>query len=352
MATLPGCSQSLLEPPLAESPKVSPDTDSARLLKNLPPAKQNTVVSVYEFQDQTGQLKANDNFADYSKAVTQGGLAILNKALLEAGNGRWFDVVERGGLKNLLQERQIIQLTRAQYATPDSNTKPPPLPPLLFAGMLIEGGVVGYDSNIATGGVGANYLGVGGDVKYRRDIVTVDLRAVSVVNGQVLISVTTEKTIYSTALDASVFKYVSFDHLLQMETGFTLNEPPQLAVRQAVETAVYSLIMEGARKNYWQFADANAGRVAVDEYAKTIEDGNPVLAAAASNAPSSDITQQPPQSQPLAQQVPADAKTTKEGSIDNPSTILSPGDNGQKNTGEVIIPTNPADYPITPQPKK
>ena len=351
---LAGCAQTLTEPFLIEPPKISHDTDSARLLKKLPPAKQNTVVSVYEFQDQTGQLKPNDNFADYSHAVTQGGLAILNKALLQAGNGHWFDVVERGGLKNLLQERQIIQLTRAQYAPPDA-PKTNNLSPLLYAGMLIEGGVVGYDSNITTGGAGANYLGVGGDVKYRRDIVTVDLRAISVENGQVLLSVTSEKTIYSTAISASVFKYVSFDHLLQAETGLTMNEPPQLAVRQAIETAVYSIIMEGARKNFWQFADENAGRTAMGEYLKTINDGSEIAAAKTPDGYSpSELPQQPAG----AQQAPVnanDVKSEKEGIIGKTSDFLSLGDEkhnpGQNNDGNnpyPVVPANPADYPVTP----
>ena len=142
---------------------------------------------------------------------------------------------ERGGLKDLLQERQIIGLMRDQYTLPNG-AKLGPLPPLLYAGMLIEGGIVGYDSNVITGGIGAKYLGIGGDIKHQRDIVTVDLRAVNIANGQVMLSVTAEKTVYSTGFDGSIFKYVSFNKLLEAETGYTMNEPPQLAVRQAVDT--------------------------------------------------------------------------------------------------------------------
>ena len=32
---------------------------------------------------------------------------------------------------------------------------------MLFAGMLFEGGIVGYDTNVETGGNGARYLGIG-----------------------------------------------------------------------------------------------------------------------------------------------------------------------------------------------
>ncbi len=274
-ASLSGCSQSIFNSPLVEPPHIADDTAIGKQLKSLPPARVKTVVAAYDFQDQTGQLKANTTFAEYSKAVTQGSLAILNKALLEAGNGTWFTVTERGGLKDLLQERQIINMMRGQYPGPDGQ-KLNALPPLLYAGMLIEGGVVGYDSNVVTGGAGANYLGVNGNVTYQRDIATVELRAVNIATGEVLLSVTAEKTIYSTAVQGSVFKYVSFDHLLQAETGFTTNEPPQLAVRKAIETAVYSLVMEGALKGYWQFADPVAGQVALSDYVQRTADNQNV----------------------------------------------------------------------------
>lgn len=262
--------QQVFDSKMVEQPKVGQITQSSRLLMTLPSAKEKIAVAVYDFQDQTGQLKPNNNFADYSRAVTQGGLAILNKALLQASNGNWFTVVERGGLKDLLQERQIINLMREQYALPDGS-KLGPLPPLLYSGLLIEGGIVGYDSNIVTGGAGAKYLGIGGDLKHQRDIVTVDLRAVNISNGEVVLSVTSEKTIYSTSLQGSIFKYVSFDKIFEAESGFTMNEPPQLAVRQAIETAVYEMIMEGARKGMWSFADPVAGQASMQEYMAHLE---------------------------------------------------------------------------------
>lgn len=257
--------QDIFDSELVEEPKLGQVTQSARLLSGLPPAKSPVAVSVYAFEDLTGQLKPNNNFAEYSRAVTQGGLAVLNKALLNAANGKWFTVVERGGLRNLLQEREIITMMRQQYTLPDGSQLEP-LPPLLYAGMIIEGGIVGYDSNIVTGGLGAKYLGIGGDTKHQRDIVTVDLRAVNVSTGQVLLTVTSEKTIYSSSLQGNIFKYIAFDKLLEVEGGVTMNEPPQLAVRQAVDTAVYSLVMEGARRGMWEFGDAVEGRKAMAQY--------------------------------------------------------------------------------------
>ncbi|MCK5519201.1 MAG: CsgG/HfaB family protein, partial [Alphaproteobacteria bacterium] len=204
---------------------------------------------------------------DYSSAVTKGGHSILVKALLDSGNKRWFTVAERGGLKNLLQERQIIKLMRSEYRAPDGK-KLPNLPPLIYGGIMIEGGIVSYDSNIATGGAGAIYLGVSGSTQYRKDLVTVYLRAINVQNGEVLLSVTSSKTIYSTVFDANFLKYITFDKLFQAEAGFSLNEPVQLGVRQAIETAVYSMIMEGAIDKIWSFQNPVAGNKAIKKYLK------------------------------------------------------------------------------------
>jgi curli production assembly/transport component CsgG len=154
-----------------------------------------------------------------------------------------------------LQERQIIQNTR----TAAEGDKAPALPPLRFAGVLLEGGIIGYDSDETTGGIGANYLGIGPDAQYRQDIITVALRAVSVQSGRVLASVTTTKTIYSILIHGSAFQFAAVDQLLQAELGFTKNSPATLGVREGVQLAVYALIFEGVKNNLWQFKDKAAG---------------------------------------------------------------------------------------------
>ena len=77
--------------------------------------------------------------------------------------------------------------------------------------------------------------------------------------GEVLASVTTSKTVTAYALDANVFKYISSDSLLETENGYTTNEPEQLVLQQAIDKAVYGLIMEGVDLKLWNFADFNAG---------------------------------------------------------------------------------------------
>ncbi len=242
--------------PLTEPARLTPATKTGVALERLPPPVQKLDVAVYAFPDLTGQNKPNDSFAEYSRALTQGGAQMLTDVLTKAGGGHWFSVVERTDLQTLLQERQIIQNTRsAVYGAKGGG-----MPPLRFAGVLLDGGIIGYDSNETTGGLGANYLGIGGNTQYRRDIVTVALRAVSVTTGRVLASVTTSKTIYSVQLEGSAFRFVGVDQLLQIEGGVTRNAPVTLGVQEGIELAVYSLIFEGTKAGLWQFQDAAAGQ--------------------------------------------------------------------------------------------
>ena len=136
-------------------------------------------VAVYDFADKTGQRKPADNIANLSSAVTQGAESFLIDALKTAANGKWFRVVERTSLDALVRERQIIRSTREDFANQKGNEDAPTgIQPLLFAGILLEGGIIGYDSNIESGGRGARYLGIGSSVSYRRDVITVSLRGI------------------------------------------------------------------------------------------------------------------------------------------------------------------------------
>ena len=165
------------------------------------------IIAVYDFLDMTGQKKPGGNFASMSTAVTQGSYQLLIKALSDAGDGKWFRVVERTSLPSLLQERKLIRSTRQQV----DGEKAESLPPLLFAGAYITGGVVGYDSDITSGGLGARVLGIQANKAFRKDIVTIILRLVNVQTGEVIITTTIEKTIISTSTGSDVFKYFDTD---------------------------------------------------------------------------------------------------------------------------------------------
>ena len=230
-------------------------TPATQALHDLPAPREPAVVAVYRFRDQTGQYKALENVSTFSTQVTQGATSILIQALTESG---WFVPIEREGLSNLLNERQIIQSIRAQHAGPDGQPLGP-LPPLLYAGVLLEGGIIGYDSNVLTGGLGARYFGAGASGEFRQDQVTIYLRAVSTQNGRVLTTVNTTKTIVSQQVQGSLFRFVDLDRLLEAETGYSYNEPPVLAVTEAIEEAVRMLVFEGIKKGLWSPAEAGPG---------------------------------------------------------------------------------------------
>ena len=209
------------------------------------------IIAVYDFVDMTGQKKPGGNFASMSSAVTQGSYQLLIKALQDAGDGKWFRVVERSSLASLLQERKLIRTTRQMASGENAE----PLPALLFAGAYITGGVVGYDSDIKSGGAGARVLGIQANKQYREDIVTIILRLVNVQTGEVVISTTVEKTIVSTSTGGDVFKYFDADTMLvEIEAGYAKNEPVTFAVRKAIEKGVVDLIHLGAQKELWKFS--------------------------------------------------------------------------------------------------
>jgi len=209
-------------------------------------------IAVYptSFTDQTGQRRSNSSYASFSTAITQAPHAYLIRALKHASDGEFFDVVERVGLDNLTKERQLIRSTRKDFKESKD------LLPLTFAGLLMEGGVIGYESNIKSGGLGARYLGIGSTKEYRQDIVTVSLRTVSVSTGKVLTEVLTTKSILSVAISQDAFRFVSNDtELVEIENGMVENESVNIALQNAIETAVLETIQLGLKKNLWSIID-------------------------------------------------------------------------------------------------
>jgi len=224
-------------------------------LLQLPPAEEKPIVAVYNFLDKTGQRKAREGIADFSTATTQGGVELLIDALKTAGGGTWFRVVERQGVDNLVRERQIIRSARQEFA---GDGGPQPLNPLLFAGMIIEGGIIGYDTNIVTGGRGARTLGIGYAKQYRKDVVTVSVRAVSVLTGEVLLNVQARKTILSYGAGGDIFRFIEEGtQLVEYEDGVGNNESVTYATRAAIEAAVLELIYQGHDRGYWKIEGYN-----------------------------------------------------------------------------------------------
>lgn len=218
-------------------------------LRNLAPAKQKPVIAIYpnSFKDQTGQRKSNGSFALFSTAITQAPEAFLIRALKHAANGEFFQVVERVGLDSLTKERQLIRSTRETFDE-DSAVQP-----LLLAGLLIQGGVLSYDTNIRSGGAGARYLGIGTSKKYREDAITITLRLISVSTGEVLIEVLVSKHITSASLSQDIFRFIEKEtRLIEIEGGVAENESTSLALQKAIEEGVLELIRVGLTRGYWK----------------------------------------------------------------------------------------------------
>lgn len=249
---LAGCQSIVPESPIL--PTFQPVTRTSFSLRDMPPPSKRMTVAVYENEDLTGQFKERSNVQSLSRAVTQGGAPMLIEALQAAGEREWFTVVERAELDNLLRERQIITEMRRVYRN-EQSINAHALPPLLHAEIIMEGAIVGYDTNTVTGGAGARFLGIGGDTKYQQDTVTVTLRAVSTKTGEVLNTVTTAKSVASVSVQGGTFRFVKLDELFEAEAGVTTNEPRYIAVQQAIEWAVAGMIIEGAELGIWHFDD-------------------------------------------------------------------------------------------------
>ncbi len=256
LVALTGCASN--KTLMTEAPRVAEVNEANLHLRNIPAPKRRIPIAVYDFKDETGQYREAASYQQLSRVVTQGGVAVLIKALQDAGNRRWFTVMERNKLADLLKERQIITEMRRLYRG-EENVNAKILPPLKHAAIIIEGGIIGYNHNVQTGGLGASYLGITGDSDYSKDEITVSLRAISTKTGEVLTTVTARKTVVSVGLQASVFRYVKLDELLQAEGGFTHNEPSQIALEAAVEKAVEALIIDGVKLDIWKFADPEKG---------------------------------------------------------------------------------------------
>lgn len=248
--TITGCSTMRPgELPETDSASITP-TVNREIINLAPPTTAPISVAVYSFKDMTGQRKPSTQLSSFSTAVTQGAEAYLIRSLQEAGNRKWFTVVERVNLDNLLKERQMIKQSREIY----DGAAAVMLPPLTLAGVIIEGGIIDYNSNKLTGGTGARWLGIGAQTAYTQDVVVISLRLVSVQTGEILTTTTVEKNLLSTSDGITALKFFNQStRAFEYDSGRTFNEPVNYAIRSAIETGVVELIKNGERLKLWEF---------------------------------------------------------------------------------------------------
>ena len=231
-------------------------------LKNLPAASVMPTVAIYpnSFKDLTGQRRSNSTFALFSTAITQAPEAFLIRALKHTSGGEFFRVVERVGLDDLTKERQLIRSTRKEFKE-DNKMKP-----LLFAGLLIQGGVISYEANLKSGGAGARYLGVGNSKQYREDTITISLRLVSVSTGEVLTETLVSKSIISTSISQDIFRFIETGtELVEIEGGVSENESVSIALQKAIETGVLNIIKTGIERGYWKYEQTKINEPSCDD---------------------------------------------------------------------------------------
>lgn len=245
VGTLSACAAPPSEPvQLKTAATLTPPSPSTRDLQLMPPPRGKVVAAVYGFRDQTGQYKPSPD-SSFSTSVTQGAAAMLIKALKDSG---WYTPVERESLQELLTERRIVRAKEQ----PDDPGTPTHVPALLPASILLDGGIIAYESNVRTGGVGARFLGVGASTQYRMDQVTINLRSIDIRTGAIMQSVSTTKTIFSYEFTPNVYKFVNYTDLFEFEAGITSNEPAQLSVKEAIEAAVIHLTIQGMKDGHWR----------------------------------------------------------------------------------------------------
>jgi curli production assembly/transport component CsgG len=265
---LTGCMTLFNQPTGIKPARLGEFSSIHQSLSMLPEPEEKIVAAVYKFRDQTGQYKATEMGTSWSTAITQGATTMLLQSLEESG---WFITIEREGLSNLLNERRIIRSSREQYLDEEEKGSTV-LPPLLFGGVMLEGGIISFESNVFTGGTGLRYFGAGASGEYREDKVTVYLRAVSTSNGRILKTVHTSKTILSQKVSMGLFRFVSLQRLMEAEMGYTFNEPSSIALQEALDKAVQSLIIEGILSGLWQVKDtADMQHQAISNYQREKE---------------------------------------------------------------------------------
>jgi len=231
-------------------------------LKNLPAASVMPTIAIYpnSFKDLTGQRRSNSTFALFSTAITQAPEAFLIRALKHTSGGEFFRVVERVGLDDLTKERQLIRSTRKEFKE-DNKMKP-----LLFAGLLIQGGVISYEANLKSGGAGARYLGIGNSKQYREDTITISLRLVSVSTGEVLTETLVSKSIISTSISQDIFRFIETGtELVEIEGGVSENESVSIALQKAIETGVLNIIKIGIERGYWRYEQTKINEPSCDD---------------------------------------------------------------------------------------
>ena len=80
---------------------------------------------------------------------------------------------------------------------------------------------------------------------------------VAVQTGEILLSVSSTKTIASQQLGGDAFKFLDLGtKAMEIELGVARNEPTNYAIRTAIEYSVLQMIEKGEAKGLWKYKEA------------------------------------------------------------------------------------------------
>ena len=251
IALLPfGCAANMGERYTKDRPITNVTVTTKSELTILPKPAQKVPVSVWQILDETGQFRRSaGGGTELSHAVTQGAHHMLIKALNDSG---WFDVVERQGWPQLIQEIRIKEELRKRGVT----TVKEDFTHLIVPQYMISGAITEFDDHPVSFGGGFGLRGGSASARASVSSVAVDLRITDVETGEVTDAVSIFKRIISHQTDFGIFRFIRFNWLLELEFGYTLNEPTDLAVREALEKAVVHLVVKGVKEGLPGFKPA------------------------------------------------------------------------------------------------
>jgi curli biogenesis system outer membrane secretion channel CsgG len=198
------------------------------------------------------QMMLNKNTQKTKKSNTDG--ITVNQANQFASEQGVFSEQSNPNTQTTIQQQPSVQIDQLENGQTRVSF-PGTLPKLQPSEYILQGGIIAYDSNIVSSGTGLRFLNVGAFGETRKDIVTVNMRLVHVVTGEIILSTTVTKGIYSQKLQGSGINYVSIDRILEVEAGVSYNEPVFEALNITIQAALYDLIQQGIQAKIWRFKE-------------------------------------------------------------------------------------------------
>ena len=215
------------------------------------------VVAVITIEDKTGSTRpsGSQNYADPSRAVSQGAVEILKHLLAQAPFDQAYDQMDRQNLAELLTERRIAEQfnlkLKESAGLPPADTVLGALMAPTVEGLitidelrpvdyLLSGAVVGYDPNIVDDGYGLMINGVGLTERRRTDRISVVLYMTDVQSGRVVASAQKQTTVGASLQRLSAMGYPVADLLFEIEGGRAVND----AVTDELIAAFYLALVD------------------------------------------------------------------------------------------------------------